>query len=328
MAETTYNPEHLNMQKTSTTGVAPLFSPAVNRYVLDRAKEQLYFSQFGQQITVPRGKGKTITFDRMEPLTVSTAALVEGVTPQGDNLAITRITAIPTQHGRYVTTTDEFDFYKHDPSPEALKLGELFAENAAGTYDKLTLNVLKAGTNVQYAGGAATMAAIASTGKFGVAEVKKAVRTLTKNKAKRFGDSFVCVIDADMAYDLMNESVNGGWVDVSKYKNPEKIYSGEIGKLYGVRFVVTTQNLIEQEAAEASGSNAAKLELHCAYFFGQDAYGTTGEKGNIETIWKNKGSGGTADPLEQRSTAGWKGHHCAKILTEGWMVRAICAVSE
>lgn len=316
------------MQKTSTTAVAPLFAPAANRYVLQRAEEQLFFSQLGQQITVPRGKGKTITFDRLEPLPISTTALVEGVTPQGDNLSVTRITATPTQHGRYATTTDQFDFFKADPTPEVLKLGDLMSENAGGTFDKLTYNVLKAGTNVLYAGGAATMSAITSANKFGIAEVRKAKRALVKNKAKPIdGKNYVCVIDADMAYDLMSETADGGWVDVNKYKNPEAIFEGEIGSLYGVRFVLTTQNLIEQEAKAAESGSAAKIELHCAYFFGKDAYGTTNPKGNIETIWKNKGSGGTADPLEQRSTVGWKGYHCAKILTEAWMVRNICAVS-
>ena len=36
---------------------------------------------------------------------------------------------------------------------------------------------------------------------------------------------------------------------------------------------------------------------------------------------KPKGSAGTADPLDQRSTQGWKMVHAAEILTEEFMCR-------
>lgn len=314
MAE--YNPEYLNMQTTSTAGVAPLFQPVLNRYVIENAKNHLVFNQFGQKIKVPRGKTKTIAFDKSEPLPVSTTALTEGVTPEGTALTVTRVSVTPSQYGRYIATTDEFDFYKHDPSPEVLKIAKKLSDNAAETFDLLTMKVLAAGTNVQFAGGRASVSAITAADKLSVAEVRKAVRNLQNNKGERIDDSYVCVIDPDLAYDLQGDSA---WTDVKNY-DPHDLYAGEIGKLYGVRFVMTTQDLT------VSGS-AAGVEVHCAYFFAKNAYGSVSEKGNIETMWKNKGSGGTSDPLEQRSTAGWKGHHVAKILTEGWMVRCLCAVS-
>ena len=52
------------------------------------------------------------------------------------------------------------------------------------------------------------------------------------------------------------------------------------------------------------------------------AYGVTElENGGLETIIKQKGSGGTADPLEQRATIGWKGTFTAVILEDAYMVR-------
>lgn len=316
MAE--YNPTHLNMQMTTTGTVSPLFQPALNRYVLENAKEKLVFNQFGQNIKVPKGKGKTIVWDKCEPLsTENITALTEGVTPEGTELRVSRKEATPAQYGRYVATTDEFDFYKVDPSPEVLKLGKKLADNAAETFDKLTYAVLKAGTNVQYAGGKTSISAITAEDTFSVKEIRKAVRTLSKNKGETIDGSYVCVVDADLAYNLQGDSA---WIDVKNY-DPEDMYAGEIGKLFGVRFVMTTQDLEE-------GTGSGGVPVHCAYFFAKNAYGSTSEKGNIETIWKNKGSGGTADPLEQRSTAGWKGHHVARILTEEWMVRCLCAVGD
>lgn len=313
----TYDAAYLNTQKTTGSGTKPLFEPVINRFVLENAKEKLVFNQFGQKVTVPKGKTKTIAWDKCEPLPVSTEALTEGVTPEGTELKMSRITTEPTQHGRYVATSDEFDFYKYDPSPEVLRLAKKLSDNAAQTFDLLTQKKLAAGTNVQYAGGRSSLSAVTAADKFSVAEVRKAVRTLKKNKAERFGDSYICIIDADMAYDLMSDEK---WENV-KIRDPKDLYAGEIGELYGVRFVCSTQDLSESEAASGG------VSVHCAYFLGENAYGSTSEKGNIETFWENKGSGGTADPLHQRSTAGWKGHHAARILTEGWMVRCLCAVS-
>lgn len=312
-----YEPNYLNLQKTTTEGVKPLFQPALNRYIIDNAKEKLVFNQFGQLIKIPTGKTKTISFDKMEPLPVNTTALKEGVTPEGTALTITRVESTPSQYGLYVAVTDEFDFYKHDPSPEVLQLTKRLSDNAGETFDLLTKLVLDSGTNVQYAGGKASLTAITASDTFSVDEVRKAVRTLQNNKGETIDGTYVCVVDPDLAYDIQGDTK---WIDVKNY-DPKDMYAGEIGKLYNVRFVLSTQDL------SVSGASAG-VNVHCAYFFAKNAYGSVSPKSNMEMILKNKGSGGTADPLEQRSTAGWKGHHVARILTQGWMVRALCAVSK
>ena len=57
-------------------------------------------------------------------------------------------------------------------------------------------------------------------------------------------------------------------------------------------------------------------------FIAANAYGKTSvEGGGLETIVKQKGSAGTADPLNQRSTIGWKAVKTAEILTEEYMIR-------
>lgn len=61
-------------------------------------------------------------------------------------------------------------------------------------------------------------------------------------------------------------------------------------------------------------------EVSSALFIASDAYGTTIVEGlGLQTIVKPLGSG--EDPLNQRSTAGWKSVHVAKRLSELWMVR-------
>ena len=74
------------------------------------------------------------------------------------------------------------------------------------------------------------------------AEIKKAVRTLKRNKAKPFIRNgkpyYVAIIDQDSAYDLMNDEQ---WQKVAEYQSAEKIEEGEIGKLFGVVFIETPE---------------------------------------------------------------------------------------
>ena len=114
----------------------------------------------------------------------------------------------------------------------------------------------------------------------------------------------------------MNDSE---WIDANQYAGSEKIFNGEIGKMYGVRFVETTMAKIVKPST---------LPIYCTLVLGENAFGVTSiNNGGIETIVKQLGSGGTADPLNQRSTVGWKLNKVAKILEESYMVRIESAAS-
>lgn len=385
--------KNLNMQTTSSQGAAPLFQQALNRHIVTRSKGKLVHHQFGQLTKIPKGKTKTITWDKMNPLPKAKTPLTEGVTPKGTSINISRITATPKQYGAYISTTDEFDFYKNDPSPELLKLNEILADNAGETQDSLTADILSTGTNVQYAGGKTARAEIDSSCIMTVEEIRKAVRTLKNNKANPVDKDFVAVVDPDVAFDLMSDSA---WENVKTYSDPKDMYNGEIGRLYGVRFVETTEAKVfrgddlAQDKSELtvqnvngkkiyvaesitaneatalaarkiyvngftytvssaiSGDNgdaylncsetvsssitagmkvypgegaASNLPVHVTLVIGRDAYGVTDPKANLETIVKALGSAGSADPLNQRGTMGWKCHHLAQILVEEFMVR-------
>ena len=62
-------------------------------------------------------------------------------------------------------------------------------------------------------------------------------------------------------------------------------------------------------------------------FLGQGAYGVVDLSEGTEVIVKPRGSSGTADPLDQRSSVGWKGVHAAAILYDEYMVRVECGSS-
>ena len=97
----------------------------------------------------------------------------------------------------------------------------------------------------------------------------------------------------------------------------------EVGRLFGVRLVETTEAKIF-EGAGASGADVASVIV-----LGQYAYGVTSLKGaKPRVIVKPAGSAGTADPLDQISTVGWKmDGFGAKLLQPEYAVRIECGFS-
>ena len=46
--------ENLNMNKTTSTGVQPLYQPVLNRHLLMVSKPTMIHAQFGQKVEIPK----------------------------------------------------------------------------------------------------------------------------------------------------------------------------------------------------------------------------------------------------------------------------------
>ena len=284
------------------------------------AEPELVHDQFGQKRPIPGGNGKTIEFRKFNalPAVPSDRALVEGITPDGQNYGVTAITATVSQYGGYVTISDLLNLTAYDPQMQEVM--KLIAAQAGQVSDKITRDILAAGTNVMYADhgndGNDERTDLASDDILTIEDIKKAVRLLKRVNAKTIQGNYVAIVHPDVAYDLMNDSE---WIDANHYAGSEKIFNGEIGKMYGVRFVESTMAKIWKPST---------LPIYGTLVIAENAYGVTLlEGGGIQTIVKQLGSGGTADPLNQRATVGWKLTKTACILEQSYMVRIESAAS-
>lgn len=69
-------------------------------------------------------------------------------------------------------------------------------------------------------------------------------------------------------------------------------------------------------------AGAAGRDVYSTLFLGADAYGVTEIEGEgLQQFIKQLGSAGTADPINQRATVGWKGSKTAERLVEAFMLR-------
>lgn len=305
--------------RTTDSTLSPAMKTYYSDYLIDLAEPLLVHDQFGQKHPIPKGRGKTIEFRKYDPLPKALTPLTEGVTPDGQKLSLKKLTATVAQYGGYVELSDILLLTAIDN--QLVQATKLLGSQAGRTLDTITREVLAGGTNVQYAegqvasranlvGGSATASA---NHYLTVKAIQMAVRTLKRMNAPKINGNYVAIVHPDVTFDLMRDPE---WQAPHQYVDTENIYSGEIGRIAGVRFVETT------EAKVFEGAGADGRDVYATLVLGEDAYGVTElTGGGLEHIVKQLGSGGTTDPLDQRATAGWKATKVAERLVEPYMVR-------
>lgn len=385
--------DNLNLNKTTSSGMSPLMEAVLNRVALENNKTNRKYTRFGQKVDIPKGKTKTVAFDKMSPLPKASKPLTEGVTPTGAAVNVTRIKGEPQQFGNYVSYTDQLDFFAHDPSPQILKYTDLLTENQLETFEHLDAMELASGLNVFYAGAVASRSKLVDT--LSVKDVRRAVTSLKRNKVQPAdGTDYIAFIHPDVVYNIWSDEE---WRQPHTYCDTKQLYTGEIGRLFGVRFIedpdayvfrgepfgdgydeltivkadLSAGKLYVAETIESidapsytstdvdingkkytvesatagsngsayltfSGISDANIEadmkiypgdgcvsgkpVYSTIILGKNAFGTSGDN-TVQMINKSLGSAGTADPLNQRGTYGWKGYHFCKIIEQSKMCR-------
>ena len=286
------------LQTTLLEGLSVEMKTFYDMTLIDEAQASLVHDQFAQKKPIPKNSGKTIEFRKFASLPKALTPLTEGVTPDGKSLNVTAITATVAQYGDYITQSDVLELTTIDNT--IVEATKLLGRQAGLTLDTITRNVLHSGTNVTYcpkigANGAETAvtsrAALDNTCQLTVKVIQQVVAKLRGQNAPTINGKYVAIAHPYVMYDLMRDPE---WIEAHKYAKPDNLYEGEVGEIAGVRFVQTT------EAKIYDGGVFGTLVM------GANAYGVTEiSGGGLQTIVKQKGSAGTADPLDQRSSVGY-----------------------
>ena len=305
------------VQTTLLSGLSAENKTFYDMTLLDEAQAALVHDQFAQKRPIPMNGGKTIEFRKFASLPKATTPLTEGVTPDGKSLNVTAVTATVAQYGDYITQSDVLELTSIDNT--IVEATKILGRQAGLTLDTVTRNVLQSGTNVTYCpksdGSEVTSrAGLDATCQLTVKVVQQVVAKLKGQNAPTINGKYVAISHPYVAYSLMRDPE---WIDAHKYAQPDNLFTGEIGEIAGVRFVETT------EAKVYDGGVFGTLIM------GANAYGVTEiTGGGLQTIIKQKGSAGTADPLDQRSSIGWKAIKTAELLIPNYLVRVESKVAD
>lgn len=319
----------LNLQlfaTTMTTETGSLSAEMKTFYekrLLDQAEPLLVHNQFGDKYPIPANNGKKIEFRKYSALPKALTALTEGVTPAGNSLTVTTVEGTVKQYGDWIQLSDMLQMTAIDNN--VVQATKLLSSQAGRTLDTVTREVLAGGTNVIYApkvvDGAETEVLSRSTLTpecvLTPFVVMRAAATLEAMNTPKINGSYV-LITHPYCRETLQESP--GWVDVVKYKEGNNTFSGEIGKIGDVRVVTTSEAKIINDSTCPVVESTTYYSVFTSLLLGANAYGVTElENGGLQHIVKQLGYG--EDPLNQRSSCGWKATSVAVRLCEEYMVR-------
>lgn len=291
----------------STTGYSSdaTLSPAIqqiwSKEILFQAMPVLRFEQFAVKKTeLGVQPGLTINFMRYNNLAVSEtagAALSEGVRMEPVALSASQIQITVSEHGQAVAVTElllnaAFDDVMASSS-------RLLGRHMAQSMDIQARNTLYS-NGVPFAGGSAvapnvvfgrktlgstrgsiapydagTLGTASSPGYLSPASIKDAVEVLAGQNIPRLGDTYVCFVHPSQSRSLRDWPE---FIEVTKYAAPGNFMLGEIGRLYDVVFIETTQvkqglTIPADIDSVTAGAQAPDASSYSAIMIGDNAFG-------------------------------------------------------
>lgn len=290
--------------------------------LLRRAYPYEVHANWAQMRPLAQAKGNQILFRRYESLDLATTPLSEGQTPDGQKMSKTDITASIDQYGDYIQISDVVDLTARDAV--LTEAAELLGEQMGRTRDRLVRDAILGDyytnktsgnyTNVVDGGGDSFTQTdmedlldklLGEDARF----ITSVIRPSTGYNTVPIRPAYVAIIHPDM------RSTLEGFTDftpVAQYPSSENVMDGEWGAVLNVRFVMSS---LADSGGEIDGGSNYVIPI-----FGSDAYGVTELTGGAASnIVKGHGSAGTADPLGQRATSGWKLFMTSAILNPKFM---------
>jgi N4-gp56 family major capsid protein len=291
----------------TTTGYSSdqTLSPAIqqiwSKEILFQAMPVLRFEQFAVKKTeLGVQPGLTINFMRYNNLSVNEttgASLSEGVRMEPVALSASQIQITVSEHGQAVAVTElllnaAFDDVMASSS-------RLLGRHMAQSMDIQARNTLYS-NGVPFGGGSAvapnvvfgrktlgstrgsiapydagTLGTASSPGYLSPASIKDAVEVLAGQNIPRLGDTYVCFVHPSQSRSLRDWPE---FIEVTKYAAPGNFMLGEIGRLYDVVFIETTQvkqglTIPADIDAVAAGAQAPDASSYSAIMIGDNAFG-------------------------------------------------------
>jgi N4-gp56 family major capsid protein len=271
-----------------------------NKKLLTTLQPRLQLYKLGKKTQLPKGFGTQVKWLIYSKIASSLTPLSEGTNPSEISFTTANVTATIAQYGQFVKISDLLDATAIDPTVESV--AELLGKAGAETIEDLIAAELDATLTVQRVNGRAGNNNILASDVVVMKEFLKAQIVLKQAfVGPHEMGKYMGVLHPANEYDILSETNIGGWLDAQSYPSQDKsnLMNGEIGSIYGMRFMVSDK----MTAAANSGSISVKNN----YLIGEECFGVVelGDK-SVEMVIKDASSGGVANPLNMYSTVGYK----------------------
>lgn len=323
-----------------TVGVSPEVGVAGNfpanhkyyeRSFLEALQPNLIFDMFGDKLSIPSNNSNTIVLNKVtEFATTEGSPLTEGTTPTEQTLSVDRIEKSVDQYGAFMRTTDRLT--EESINGITTEFSKRLGQQGAKTMNLVLRDGLEGGTNVRYQNGAVDADNVTTqidgpdvladarfmTQSFRLAHVKPFSNHTSgtpNDNTFPIAESYVAVVPVEAVSRIEGTT---GFTKVQDYQTQVPLYPGEFGQVENIRFMYNTEI--------STFTNVPGDTIARCFVFGkgeQDmAYATVDlAGGNMQMITKPLGSSGSADPLNQRASMGWKAKQASFIKQDTYMFR-------
>lgn len=300
------------MSLTTTQTLSPAMITYHQRKILPRAQKYLVWAKLAQVGRVPKNNGKVVQFRRYSSLQPA-QQLVEGVIPAGQSLSQTQITATRKPYGDYVEFTDEsVELTIDEVMSDAV---ELIGEQIGLTQDTEARDVLALSTSVRRIGGHLLRSQITSADELTVDDLFELHADMTDRGVPKFEDgTYAFILDAYTKLSLMKDPKFSAFIMSAPTDPQRRAELNLLGIFAGFRFYESNNAIVFR------GAGAQGIDVRCSVALGREAYGVTAWQ-DPTLIPKGFGSAGTADPINQLATVGWKGAWTTMILQDLFIER-------
>lgn len=352
------------MALTTTTQIPPPINMMFTRRFLVRGRYKThYFHGTSPARVTKHGGTSTALWRRFEHMTPTTTPLAELTsddypTRPGSQPTVTDVTKAVAKYGDHIVLTEEADVFNFNGT--TTELTDVLASQAGRSVNMVVRNEMEDNATQTYTGGVSDVASVNAI--VAATDLDRIINQLNRLVAEPFDNittgsnatatnpimpAFYGVCHPDVAHDISGLS---GFKSVESYAGQVSIRPNEFGFYgkagLGIRFVSSPDASIDAGAGATGGTNvretATNADVYATVIYGENATGTLG-LGNetptrimdtnqsmpvIEIINKPMGSAGTADPLDEKATLGWKAWTAAKILNGNWIRSLRSAATE
>jgi N4-gp56 family major capsid protein len=261
---------------------------------------EFHYAKYAVEKSLPKNFGDTINWRRFNKLSVTKAPLIEGVTPDGQTVSGSEITAVIAQYGNVMYFTDVIDLQQLDKIRQEYTVELGF--QAKETMDEIVRDVLVAEGSTAFGHAElevfttnSSIAVLAAGDIPRIDDFRRIVMAMKKGYIqgnRKAGGKYVALISPDVMAQLFEDEKVQNYMDFGRTN--AMFADGMIVDLFGIRF---------EEVLNAPVVGIA----HDSIIIGEEAYAITKLEGaGVRVITKGLGSAGVEDPLDQRQSIGWK----------------------
>jgi len=323
------------MPRSTTSTLTNTIKSFYDRVLVEALDPILKYYQFGDKRPLPEGEGTSVIWNKAVRLAIGVNVTESPIAAAsgGNALSTYKVSAVIQSYAGFTEITDLVDLTsitdvmklaaerlgaQAGETIERVIMAENFIHHTTQSIGDSAHHYFKTGSAVEEIWGSVSGASaapgsptstVSAAAVITVSDVRAAIFVLKGLNVPAYsGNDYVSIVNTEVAEDIVGDST---WINFHQYAAPgqKNLYTGEIGKIYGCRFVETTQG------PAVIASNAGGTASGIAYgtvVMGRGFYGVTELDGGIRTYIAQGAQ--KSDPINQNTTYGWKSHFTTKLL--------------